>query len=192
MSFIEADYEWFKLINSKVQQYPLLDNIMIFFAEYVQYAFVLLILMLWLLNKSNFRVIAFQAMFSFTLAYSINRIIELFIYRERPFISHEIIQLVEHSANSSFPSDHATSAIAIAVTLWLSSHHFKYTWFILAVVIAFSRIWVGVHYPLDVVAGILNGVIIALFTHYLLFKVKPITLLIERPIFQGQGRMKDC
>ncbi|MFJ7512669.1 phosphatase PAP2 family protein [Peribacillus simplex] len=56
-----------------------------------------------------------------------------------------------------------------------------------AIIVAFSRIWVGVHYPLDVVAGILNGVIIAVFTHYLLFKVKPITLLIERPIFQGQG-----
>ncbi|MED3996339.1 undecaprenyl-diphosphatase [Peribacillus frigoritolerans] len=187
MSFIETDYEWFKFINSKVQQYPLIDNIMIFFAEYVQYAFVLLILLLWLLNKSNFRVIAFQAMVSFTLAYSINRIIELFIYRERPFISHEIIQLIEHSANSSFPSDHATSAIAIAVTLWLSSHRFKYSWFILAIIVAFSRVWVGVHYPLDVVAGVLNGVIIAVFTHYLLFKVKPITLLIERPIFQGQS-----
>lgn len=188
MDFIDVDYEWFKFINSQVQQYPLLDNIMILFADYVQYAFVLLILMLWLLNKSNFRVIAFQAMFSFTLAYSINRLIEVFIYRERPFISHEIIQLVEHSANSSFPSDHATSAIVIAFTLWLSSHRYKHIWGFLAIGVAFSRIWVGVHYPFDVVAGILNGVIIALFTHYFLFKLEPITLLIERPIFQGQGK----
>ncbi|MGE7762915.1 phosphatase PAP2 family protein [Peribacillus sp. NPDC097895] len=43
----------------------------------------------------------------------------------------------------------------------------------LAIIVAFSRIWGGVHYPLDVVEGILNGVIIAVFTHYLLFKVKP-------------------
>jgi undecaprenyl-diphosphatase len=188
MSFIDVDYRWFKFINSKVHQYPLLDNIMILLAEYIQYAFVLLILMLWLLNKSNFRVIAFQAMVSFTLAYSINRLIEFFIYRERPFISHEIIQLVEHSANSSFPSDHATSALAIAVTLWLSSLRFKNVWAFLAIGIVFSRIWVGVHYPLDVIAGILNGTIIAYFTHYILFKMKPISQLIESSVFQGQGK----
>lgn len=188
MSVIDVDYEWFKFINVQALHYPLLDNIMIFFAEYVQYTFVLLILVLWLLNKSNYRVIAFQAMFSFTVAYSINRLIELFIFRERPFISHEIIQLVEHSANSSFPSDHATSAVVIAFTLWLSSHSYRYIWVFLALGVAFSRIWVGVHYPFDVVAGIFNGVMVALFTHNFLFKLKPITSLIERPIFQGQGK----
>jgi undecaprenyl-diphosphatase len=186
MNFIGIDYEWFNLINSKVQHYPLLDTIMILFAEYVQYAFILLILMLWRLNKYNFRVIAFQAMFAFTLAYSINRLIELFIYRERPFVSHEIIQLVEHSANSSFPSDHATSAIVIAFTLWLSSYRYKHIWFFLALGVAFSRIWVGVHYPFDIVSGILIGIIIAFCTHYFLLKLKPLTSLIERPIFQGQ------
>lgn len=186
MYFIEIDNQWFNLINSKVQHYPLLDTIMILFAEYVQYAFVLLIILLWLLNKNNFRIIAFQAMIAFTLAYSINRLIELFIFRERPFVSHKIIQLVEHSANSSFPSDHATSAIVIAFTLWLSSYRYKHIWLFLAIGVAFSRIWVGVHYPFDVVTGILHGIIIALCTHYILFKLKPFTSLIEKPIFQGQ------
>lgn len=192
MGFTDLDYKWFQFINHKVQQFQLIDNIMILFAEYVQYAFVFLILMLWILNKSNFRVIAFQAMVAFTLAYSINRIIEFFIYRDRPFVSHDIIQLVDHSANSSFPSDHATSAIVIAITLWLSSYRFKHIWFFLAIGVAFSRIWVGVHYPFDVIAGFLHGLFIALFTHYILFKIPPITSLIKRPIFQNKGEMKDC
>jgi undecaprenyl-diphosphatase len=186
MSFTEVDYKWFNVINSQVLQSALLDNIMILFAEYVQYVFVFLILILWLLNKSNFRVIAFQVMVSFTLAYSINRLIELFIFRERPFVSHAVNQLVEHSTNSSFPSDHATSAIVIAFTLWLSSLRYKHLWVWLAFGIAFSRIWVGVHYPFDVVAGILNGLMVALFTHYILFKLKITEILIEKPIFQGK------
>ncbi|MBY0595268.1 undecaprenyl-diphosphatase [Bacillus bingmayongensis] len=186
MNFKDLDYEWFNFINNKVQQYPLIDNVMILFAEYVQYAFILLLVLLWIRNKPNFRVMAFQAMVAFTLAYSMNRIIEQFLYRDRPFVSHNITQLVDHAANSSFPSDHATSAIVIAATLLLSAYRFKYTWFFLALGVAFSRVWVGVHYPLDVIAGIVHGVLIALFTQYVVFKIRPVATFITRPIFQGE------
>jgi undecaprenyl-diphosphatase len=185
---IDADYDWFMSINKQVQQVPWIDHLMIVFAEYVQYAFVLLIILLWMLNKRHFRVIAFQALFTFTLGFAINRLIELFFFRDRPFITHEIFQLVDHAANSSFPSDHATSAVVIAATIWLSSLKFRNIWLALALAVAFSRIWVGVHYPLDVAAGILNGMIIALFTHHVLFKkAKLITSFINRPVFQGRG-----
>jgi undecaprenyl-diphosphatase len=186
MNLKDLDYEWFNFINNKVQQYPSIDNVMIIFAEYVQYAFVLLIILLWIKNKTNFRVMAFQGLFALTLAYTVNRIIELFIYRERPFISHNIKQLIEHAANSSFPSDHATKAIVIAATLLLSAYRFKYIWFFLALGVAFSRVWVGVHYPFDVIAGIVHGLLIALFTQYVVFKIRPVTTLIANSIFQGK------
>ncbi|WP_439876866.1 undecaprenyl-diphosphatase (plasmid) [Bacillus mycoides] len=187
MNIKDLDYEWFNFINNRVQQYPLIDNVMILFVEYVQYAFVLLLILLWIKNKPNFRVIAFQSMVAFTLAYSINRIIEIFIYRERPFVSHSITQLVDHAANSSFPSDHATSAIVIAATLLFSAYRFKYTWLFLALGVAFSRIWVGVHYPFDVIAGCVHGLLIALFTQYVVFNIRPVTSLIKKPIFQGKN-----
>lgn len=50
---IEKGYEWFMSINSKVTLYPLMDYSMIFFAEYVQYAFVLLMLVLWWKQKKG-------------------------------------------------------------------------------------------------------------------------------------------
>ncbi|MEA1010482.1 undecaprenyl-diphosphatase, partial [Bacillus cereus] len=65
MNIKDLDYEWFNFINNRVQQYPLIDNVMILFAEYVQYAFVLLLILLWIKNKPNFRVIAFQSMVAF-------------------------------------------------------------------------------------------------------------------------------
>lgn len=52
-----------------------------------------------------------------------------------------------------------------------------------AILITFSRVWVGVHYPFDVVAGALNGILIALATHLLIMKMKPIAVLLRRPIF---------
>ncbi|QIW21074.1 undecaprenyl-diphosphatase [Bacillus thuringiensis] len=187
MNFKELDYKCFNFINNKVQQYPLIDNVMIIFAEYVQYAFALLIILLWIKNKTNFRAMVFQSIFAITFAYCINRIIELFIYRERPFISHNIKQLVDHAANSSFPSDHATAAIVIATTLWLSAYHSKYIWFLLALGVAFSRVWVGVHYPLDVIAGIVHGILIALFTRYVVFRIRTVVSFLKKPLFQGRG-----
>jgi undecaprenyl-diphosphatase len=180
---IEKDYEWFMSINSKVSLYPPMDYSMIFFAEYVQYAFVLLMLVLWWRNKRNDRIIVFQAMFAFAFSYFINRLIELFFYRERPFISQDISQLVEHVANSSFPSDHASSAISIAVTLLLLSLKYRYVWCFFAILIAFSRVWVGVHYPLDVIAGTFNGILIALVTHFLIVQIKPVSSLLKKPVF---------
>ncbi|MGM0806112.1 MAG: undecaprenyl-diphosphatase [Bacillota bacterium] len=180
---LDTDFKWFMFINERVSTYPLIDNLMIFFAEYVQYAFVLLLIMLWWRNKKNDRVIVFQALFAFSLSYSVNRLFELFLYRERPFITHDIVQLVEHAANSSFPSDHASSAISIAVTLMLVTLRYRYLWCLSAVLITFSRVWVGVHYPFDVMAGALNGVLIALVTHFLLIKMKPIAQFLRRPVF---------
>ncbi|WP_137789119.1 undecaprenyl-diphosphatase [Bacillus sp. E(2018)] len=180
---LDTDYKWFKFINERVSTYPLMDHLMIFFAEYVQYAFVLLLIMLWWRNKKNDRVIVFQALFAFSLSYTVNRLIELFLYRERPFIAHDIVQLVEHAANSSFPSDHAASAISIAATLMMVTLGYRYVWCLFAILIAFSRVWVGVHYPFDVLAGALIGALIALVTHFILIKMKPIADFLRRPIF---------
>ncbi|MET3728100.1 hypothetical protein ABID52_001681 [Fictibacillus halophilus] len=63
---LETDYKWFMFINEIVSSYPLIDVLMIFFAEYVQYAFVLLLFMLWWRNNKNDRVIVFQALFAFS------------------------------------------------------------------------------------------------------------------------------
>ncbi|WP_255262831.1 phosphatase PAP2 family protein [Bacillus wiedmannii] len=90
----------------------------------------------------------------------------MFIYRELSFILHSIKQLVDRTANSSFPSDYATVAIVIATTLWISAFPFKYIWFLLTIVVAFSRVCVGVHYHFDVIVGIVHVILFVLFAHY--------------------------
>lgn len=57
----------------------------------------------------------------------------------------------------SFPSGHATIAFAMAVVLSFKEPKLKWLWYSLAVLIAFSRIYLGRHYPLDVVCGGLVG-----------------------------------
>ncbi len=81
--------------------------------------------------------------------------------RERPPLRDPDPEpLVSLPATSSFPSGHATVAFACATVLALAVPRLRWPLFALAALIAFSRVYVGVHYPLDVLAGAALGVLL--------------------------------
>jgi undecaprenyl-diphosphatase len=76
----------------------------------------------------------------------------------RPFVAiPKSLLLIDHAANAGFPSDHATAAGAVACAVLLVSWQLGAVTAFVAVVIAFSRVYVGVHYPQDVLAGLALG-----------------------------------
>jgi undecaprenyl-diphosphatase len=78
--------------------------------------------------------------------------------RHRPFVT----QIGPPSATHSFPSGHAATSFACATVLSAYAPRWRVAFFGLATLIAFSRLYNGMHYPTDVVAGALLGVLIAL------------------------------
>ena len=95
---------------------------------------------------------------------------------QRPFTAHpNVHELIKHSPGQSFPSDHATAAFAIALAvLFFYSRRWGIALLALALLIAFARVYVGVHYPGDVlgslvVAGL--GVLVAIAATPLLKRV---------------------
>lgn len=65
--------------------------------------------------------------------------------------------LVSRTTDFSFPSDHATVAGAVAGGLWSVDRRLARTALVLAIVMAFARVYVGAHYPGDVLAGLVLG-----------------------------------
>jgi undecaprenyl-diphosphatase len=70
--------------------------------------------------------------------------------------------LVPAPHDAAFPSGHAATSFAAATILTAALPRFAPLWFLLALAIAFSRVYVGVHYPLDIVGGAALGCAIAL------------------------------
>ncbi|HET7128766.1 MAG TPA: phosphatase PAP2 family protein [Gaiellaceae bacterium] len=94
----------------------------------------------------------------------VNRLIASAWMRDRPFETHHVAHVWGlHKTDASFPSDHASAAFAIAVSVVLFDPLVGVLFVLLATLIAAGRVIVGEHYPGDVVAGAAIGTVSALF-----------------------------
>jgi undecaprenyl-diphosphatase len=85
-------------------------------------------------------------------------LIKLAVPRHRP----RVHTLVSEPHTHSFPSGHAASSFACAIVLASYAPRLRVLLWVLAALIAFSRVYVGVHYPLDVLAGAIIGILLGL------------------------------
>jgi membrane-associated phospholipid phosphatase len=101
--------------------------------------------------------------------------------RARPYaVMPTVHVLIDRTSDFSFPSDHATAVGAVTAGLWLANRRLGVVAGLLALLMAFSRVYVGAHYPGDVVAGLLLGAGIVL-------GLWPLVERLLRPIIRGLG-----
>ena len=91
-----------------------------------------------------------------------NLLIKPLVARTRPFDAHEITLLVTRPKDYSFPSGHSAASFAGALAMLLHDKRFGIPAMVLAAVIAFSRLYLQVHYFTDVAVGILIGCLCAI------------------------------
>jgi undecaprenyl-diphosphatase len=165
IALVKIDKFLFHKINSDWGN-PLFDIVMPFITNFKNtQIFILLILVAWIFKQKKFALkVILGAIIAVGCADLIaDRLIKPLVHRGRPeFSTTNVILRAPHQGSPSFPSSHAANSFAAAGFLGLLIP-LKRKWFwLVAGLIGYSRIYCGVHYPIDVLAGALLGMISAL------------------------------
>lgn len=157
------DYTLFEAINDPAGGHGILDSVMRHAATWAVPIFIAIVAAWFLIGRAKGRPTeregAFLALFGAGGALLVNQIVSHLWQRPRPFAAHaDVVHLlVARSTDPSFPSDHAAAAMAIAVAVAIFHRRVGMAVIALAVLVAYSRVFVGVHYPGDVLAGMAIG-----------------------------------
>ncbi len=94
-----------------------------------------------------------------------NLVIKPSVKRVRPNDAHGLVISINRPRDYSFPSGHTAAAFAAAYSLYLSNKKSGVWMLYSAAVMGFSRVYLLVHYPMDVIAGAAIGMLSARFVH---------------------------
>ena len=171
----------FLRINDFARHTGWLHAPMLAFAKYGVVLFGLLLLAGWWHARGHSvkMTAAIWAPIATLLAVAINQPIVAAVHEARPYTAlPNILVLIDRSTDPSFPSDHATMAGAVAAGLLLVSWRLGLLAVVAGAVMAFARVYVGAHYPQDVLAGLALGALVSLIG-YAVARV-PLTTVINR------------
>jgi len=149
-------------INAAAGASPLLDRAMIAISQIGVPLMVLAVALQWWSRTDRYHVrhACLSAGLSFLLGLAINQFILLFIHRIRPYDAGVTHLLIAPSADWSFPSDHATASMSIVAAFALQALPRRtLALLVAAILICWSRVFIGTHYISDVVGGALTACI---------------------------------
>lgn len=162
------NYWLFSLINGMANWSVLLDALMILSSKMIPYLYILILGWLYVkgFRQGNFKLRgeSFATGVLLVLCLIGSFILGSIFYENRPFVDHQVNLIVSHAADASFPSDHAVGTMAIASGIlfyhWSLGTKMVYG----SIWVGFSRVFVGNHYPGDILgAFILVWIITALY-----------------------------
>jgi undecaprenyl-diphosphatase len=147
----------FSAINQFAGHNLLIDNSAIIAAEYLPYLFILPLIYLWFRQKENSRDYALFAVYSAVIGLTLNLVITLIYFHPRPFMEGLGHTLFNHAAETSFPSDHTTAMLSLAIILlfFKPTRILGGTLAVLGFITGLARVFCGIHFPFDILGSLL-------------------------------------
>lgn len=175
-----VDYRIVHFINRRLRN-PFFDYLNIAMTYLGSDVFALgVILALVFLPQDTFRPFAVQSAMTLLVSTIVVQLLKRLIRRKRPFVHSKTLHSIRIGVDPfSFPSGHTTAAfgLAMSISLLTISPMIRLVFFVLAFGVGFSRVYLAVHYPSDVIAGAIIGSSFALLVH---FMIPALTLFIQQ------------
>ena len=164
MSLEALNLAWFAKINAPQHASNTMIDLAIFIANDTFYLLMLFLLFLWFLGDQALKERAFKAVFFTAIALGTGFIISQIYFHPRPFMIGVGHTFIEHAPDASFPSDHMLIFSTIALSYWFSGRKFAGSLLlVLAALVAWSRVYLGVHFPMDMLGAFCIALIVNIF-----------------------------
>lgn len=173
----------FYFFNGIVGQYPALDAFMFFLTTYLSYVvtiFVGLYVCFYLpirrsepIDRLRSMAQGGEVLVASCATWFVVQVIKVLVAHPRPFlVLTNVNLLVPGQMGYSFPSAHAAMTFAVATVVYFYHKRLGQLLYAFALVVGMSRIYVGVHYPTDVLVGALIGITIPVLIHRMFSKIR--------------------
>lgn len=155
------DINLFNFFHDLAGRGGLSDWLITFFASYSQY--ILGALFLVFLATKKFSISKWRVFWTGVAAIIVSRgiittVIRYFYHRPRPFVAYDFTPLISEN-DFSFPSGHMTFFFALSTVIFMFNRRWGWFFYIVSAIMGIARIIAGVHYPSDIVGGVIIGII---------------------------------
>ena len=172
----------FQLINQYAGINPGFDSIAVFAAEYMPVVVILALIYLWIRKGDSTHDILLYGVYAAITGLIINYLIGLVYFHPRPSMLHLGTQLFQYPADSSFPSDHTTLMVSIALMLiyFKETRIYGFIILILGLIGGFARVFSGIHFPFDIFGSVIVAILSTLLIFYFRERFNPLNNLIKQ------------
>jgi undecaprenyl-diphosphatase len=150
----------FNFINRLSGRKPFIDIVMVFISKRIRYLYFIVLIFLWFKSYSSKKV-AKKAIYSAMITWMIRIVSNIFYFRPRPFVSNRVGILMPSKTDSTFFSKHTLLSFAVSSSILVRYNLLGKVLMGFSVLTGISRIWVGHHYPSDIIRSAFIGGLIS-------------------------------
>jgi undecaprenyl-diphosphatase len=166
---LQLDNDLFLLLNAGPNPSAIVAGLALFATKFLMLLIPIYLAWLWVSGGRRNRLTTIALCIALGIAIVMSYMIGLVAFRPRPFMVGLGNALVEHRPNSSFPSNHGLAfAVCAALLFMVRRKGAAWAATIVGVIVGWSRIYIGVHYPLDMVGSIVVGTMAAMASLWLM------------------------